>query len=180
MFTTTSLVICAEKIGDHQYSIWCTDEAGTFLSLKQWQQYAFIWHTSSFYGTDLRVSDNCILLSPWQAVEFFGKQPVNSLLNISFSSDLDQTSQTAELIFQLVQTGNFMPDYSSWQKGKMGWKPKDKTVKEIDLPWFSAAVSDLWKEAQERNVLGISLSKHILCSHHLKGIFLMNRTGLRK
>lgn len=172
MFTTTSLVICAEKIGDHQYSIWCTDEAGTFLSLKQWQQYAFIWHTSSFYGTDLRVSDNCILLSPWQAVEFFGKQPVNSLLNISFSSDLAYTLQTAELIFQLVQTGNFMPDYSSWQKGKLGWKPKDNTVKEIDLPWFSAAVSDLlersagakraWDQLVETYPLLTSFEGHFL------------------
>lgn len=110
----------------------------------------------------------------------FAKRPVNSLLNISFSSDLDQTSQTAELIFQLVQTGNFMPDYSSWQKESWAGSRRIKRLRKLIFHGFPLPFLTFWKEAQERNVLGISLSKHILCSHHLKGIFLMNRTGLRK
>lgn len=169
---TTGLVISAERVKDHQFLIWCTDEDGRAVPPEFWRKHAFTWHSSSFYGTNLHMLDMAILLSPWQAVEWFAKKPFNSLLDIRFSEEITKDKETAEKIYQLIQDGAFMPDYVSWQNGKIGWKPTESTFDPYDLEWFSAAVHDLiardggakqaWEEMEKKHPVFTSFDGHFL------------------
>ena len=179
MLNLWTLTIVAERHDDFSYSIACLDEDGVPLSVEDWKSHVFLWHESSYFGTDVLVHDEFqeVVLSPYMAVEFLAKRSVNSFLNVRWDEDLDEDSKVAEVIWDVIQRGAFMPDFAAYVKGEFGWKPVDE---EIDREWFSAVVNDLI----HRNPLVLEAWEEVLREHpvfaNFKGRFLDEQDFLEK
>jgi len=179
MLNLWTLTIVAERHDDFSYSIACLDEDGVPLSVEDWKSHVFLWHESSYFGTDVLVHDEFqeVVLSPYMSVEFLVKKPVNSFLKVRWDEDLEEDLEAAEVIWDVIQRGAFMPDFAAYVKGEFGWKPVDE---EIDCEWFSAVVNDLI----HRNPLVMEAWEEVLREHpvftNFKGRFLDEQDFLQK
>lgn len=138
----------------------CIDDSGAYLHHDLWKDAVFAWHESSFYGTSLDFEEEEVYLSPWETLEFFGKDSFNSLIDLIYSPHAMYFSHVASPMYEAIQKGKFSPDFERWQAGGMGWKMNDPSelqsihpdefelnpelkLDEFVFDWFSYAVGDL-------------------------------------
>lgn len=147
MLNLLTLTIIAERQDNYSYRIICVDDEGVPLPVESWVSHVFMWHESSYFGTDVLVREDFpeVVLSPYMAVEFLAKKPVNSFLQVEWDEETEEDQAVASIIYEAIQQGAFMPDFSSYQKGKFGWKPIAADLDSASFEWFSAAVNDLMK-----------------------------------
>ncbi|MET1138797.1 hypothetical protein ABWW12_23225, partial [Bacillus subtilis] len=80
------------------------------------ERHLFQWHESSFYGTFLEeagLDTPAVLLSPWMAVEFLGKNSFNSFSDIILTEETEPLMKTASTIYEFIADEDFLPDYEA-------------------------------------------------------------------
>ena len=137
------------------FTIWATTEDDDYLDIDHWQNKLFSWHESSFYGSFIEIVEHnnrlAILLSPWQALDFFANTPTNTLLTITYREPCIEYQYIAKQLFQAIKDEEFMPDYEQWVNGELGWKVTDATAPlgSFAKQWLNAALSDWFNRDKE-------------------------------
>lgn len=86
----------------------------------------FAWHEPSFYGTFLDIREEQaqegILLPASMALDYFchPRQLIHS--ELEWSDDLQSLIRLAPWVKEAIEREAFIPDYSKWKQGLMGWK----------------------------------------------------------
>ncbi len=148
MINTVEIVLHAEQIENNHFYVFCTsahDE--TPLEVSEFARYLFTWHESSFFGTKLEdisyIGHPAVQLSPWMMVELLGKETYNSLATIELSDDADRLANIAHTIYELIENGEYLPDFEAWKNGITRFKDAGNHLEGFALEWFSAAITDL-------------------------------------
>ncbi|WP_044747177.1 DEAD/DEAH box helicase [Bacillus alveayuensis] len=176
MLNLLTLFVHPDRLENHFFSIVCTDADGIVIPVELWKKQLFVWHESSYFGTEFLTENDDdvgeLILSPWQAVEFLAKKPYSSLLDVQFSDEAKAELDLATCIYDTVQKGSFMPDFTAFQQRKIAWRPIDFELDGEAKEWFSAAVSDLiernpmlqeaWQEVLENHPVLASFGGHFL------------------
>ncbi|MEC1500582.1 DEAD/DEAH box helicase [Bacillus sonorensis] len=145
MASLKEIVIHVEQSEDYTFILSCYDTDDQPLTRSQMERHLFQWHESSFYGTfleDAGLEKPAVLLSPWMAVEFLGKNSFNSFSDILLTEETEPLMKTASTIYEFIADQDFLPDYDAWKQGKLCWKDKEGLLEGFTAEWFSSAVDD--------------------------------------
>lgn len=114
----------------------------------QWAEKAFTWHTSSLYGTLLRTIEieeySYVLLSHYEAFEFFLTKPWNEWINFSFGTDCIQFANWAHEIHTHIDSNTLLPyaDMDAEGKLRLSWKTDiDEAPPWVE--WFSSIIRNV-------------------------------------
>lgn len=118
-----------------------------FMSETQFAYRLLAWDAISYYGTqvqyDRRLGTPGFILSPWHAVHFLTRLPVNKQIAIEWPDNFMRYQAMAERIQMIMESGAFMPDYSTWSEtGTMHWKSIELLPEEELADWLHGAVED--------------------------------------
>ncbi|MFC5773104.1 DEAD/DEAH box helicase [Ectobacillus antri] len=107
-----------------------------------WADFAFAWHTTSFYGTlrkpYVHEGNSGFLLTAPEALEI-ATLPFNSFAHFR-CHDLLRYRNDALRAWAYYQEGNFLPDFSAWAD-RIYWKPLEDELPEDIGSLFSAAIT---------------------------------------
>lgn len=150
MINTVNIVVHAEQMEDHHFYVYCTSEHDDSpLEIAEFTRYLFTWHESSFFGTNLEEIPSfavpAVRLTPWMMVELLGSETYNSLARISLSEETLKLADEAQIIYELISTGKYVPDFEGWKHGVTRFKDSTNQLGGFALDWFSAALTDLIK-----------------------------------
>ncbi|MED4534453.1 DEAD/DEAH box helicase [Metabacillus fastidiosus] len=177
MLNTLNITLHCEQIEDFHFYLYCTTEnEQQALEVHEFIRYLFTWHESSYYGTSLEdisyIGMPSVRLSPWMIVELLGKGTFNSLVNVSFDEHSMKLSNQAKIIYKLISSHEYMPDFYAWQRGTFGWRDKNNDLEGFTAEWFSAAINDLihhdyhlkqaWANIEKSYPVITSLQAHFL------------------
>lgn len=150
MINTVNIVVHAEQIEDHHFYVYCTSEHDDSpLEVAEFTRYLFTWHESSFFGTNLEEIPSfavpAVRLTPWMMVELLGSETYNSLASITLSEETLKLADEAQIIYELISNGQYVPDFEGWKHGVTRFKDSTNSLEGFALDWFSAALTDLIK-----------------------------------
>ncbi|PAD67826.1 ATP-dependent helicase [Bacillus sp. 7586-K] len=148
MINTIHIVVHAEQIENYHFYVYCTSaHDDSPIPINEFSRYLFTWHESSFFGTNLEdisyIGMPSVLLSPWMMVELLGKETYNSLATITLSDDTQQLANQAQVIYELIENKQYVPDFEGWKHGLLRFKDVNEELEGFALDWFSAAMTDL-------------------------------------
>ncbi|MDQ0226780.1 DEAD/DEAH box helicase [Metabacillus niabensis] len=148
MINTIHIVVHAEQIENYHFYVYCTSaHDDSPIPVNEFSRYLFTWHESSFFGTNLKdisyIGMPSVLLSPWMMVELLGKETYNSLATITLSDDTQQLANQAQVIYELIENKQYVPDFEGWKHGLLRFKDVNEELEGFALDWFSAAMTDL-------------------------------------
>lgn len=148
MINTIHIVVHAEQIENYHFYVYCTSaHDDSPIPVNEFSRYLFTWHESSFFGTNLEdisyIGMPSVVLSPWMMVELLGKETYNSLATITLSDDTQQLANQAQVIYELIENKQYVPDFEGWKHGLLRFKDVNEELEGFALDWFSAAMTDL-------------------------------------
>jgi len=148
MINTIHIVVHAEQIENYHFYVYCTSaHDDSPIPVNDFSRYLFTWHESSFFGTNLEdisyIGMPSVVLSPWMMVELLGKETYNSLATITLSDDTQQLANQAQVIYELIENKQYVPDFEGWKHGLLRFKDVNEELEGFALDWFSAAMTDL-------------------------------------
>ena len=148
MINTIHIVVHAEQIENYHFYVYCTSAHDhSPIPINEFSRYLFTWHESSFFGTNLEdisyIGMPSVVLSPWMMVELLGKETYNSLATITLSDDTQQLANQAQVIYELIENKQYVPDFEGWKHGLLRFKDVNEELEGFVLDWFSAAMTDL-------------------------------------
>ncbi|MGN7938785.1 DEAD/DEAH box helicase [Virgibacillus sp. 6R] len=148
MINTIHIVVHAEQIENYHFYVYCTSaHDDSPIPVNEFSRYLFTWHESSFFGTNLEdisyIGMPSVVLSPWMMVELLGKETYNSLATITLSDDTQQLANQAQVIYELIENKQYVPDFEGWKHGLLRFKDVNEELEGFVLDWFSAAMTDL-------------------------------------
>lgn len=143
------MILDAEWVPEKGFYVWCTDKENHTVELDSWRDRVFSRHKASFYGTFLEETSigkhEAVLLSPWLALDFFANAMDGSLLTIECSGKVQEYMMAAKPLYEVLESGEFMPDFSQWREGTFGWKT-DGELDEFSTKWLSSSLLDWTRE----------------------------------
>ncbi|MEC1259342.1 DEAD/DEAH box helicase [Bacillus swezeyi] len=145
MASLKEIVIHVEQSEDYTFILSCYDQDQQQLTRGEMERHLFQWHESSFYGTfleDAGLETPAVLLSPWMAAEFLGKNSFNSFSEILLTEETEPLMKTASTIYEFIADQDFLPDYEAWKQGMLRWKDQEELLEGYTAEWFSRAVED--------------------------------------
>ncbi|MDX8363759.1 DEAD/DEAH box helicase [Cytobacillus sp. IB215665] len=126
----------------------------------------FLWHEASYYGSFLKMQTvkdvKGVILSPWEALDFFAKDVHNSFIHVGWSEESQLYRKIAPLLKEALTDTDFLPDYHTWKlHQQFRWKLTDDwhtKIKEavnhneeherIAIAWFSSALAN-WLQSDD-------------------------------
>ncbi|MDX8361131.1 DEAD/DEAH box helicase [Cytobacillus sp. IB215316] len=126
----------------------------------------FLWHEASFYGSFLKMQTvkgvKGVILSPWEALDFFAKDVHNSFIHVDWSEESQLYRKIAPLLKEALTSTDFLPDYHSWKlHQRFRWKLTDVWLSEVKeavnhneehesiaIAWFSSALAN-WLQSDD-------------------------------
>ncbi|MGR3208488.1 DEAD/DEAH box helicase [Bacillus glycinifermentans] len=175
MASLKEIVIHVEQSEDYTFVLSCCDKDHQQLTRSQMERHLFQWHESSFYGTfleDAGLEKPAVLLSPWMAAEFLGKNSFNSFSDILLTEETEPLMKTASTIYEFILDQDFVPDYEAWKKGMLRWKDKEGFLEGYTAEWFSRAVDDYIDYNGELKAKWETIVEHSPAVTSFKGHFL--------
>ncbi|QHZ45354.1 DEAD/DEAH box helicase [Bacillus sp. NSP9.1] len=145
MASLKEIVIHVEQSEDCTFILSCYDQQQQQLSRSEMERHLFQWHESSFYGTfleDAGLETPAVVLSPWMAAEFLGKNSFNSFSEIILTVETEPLMKTASTIYEFIEDQDFLPDYEAWKQGVIRFKDQEGLLEGYTAEWFSRAVED--------------------------------------
>ncbi|WP_010278446.1 DEAD/DEAH box helicase [Paenibacillus senegalensis] len=86
----------------------------------------FAWHEASFYGTFLDIREDQalegVLLPASMALDYFCQQHRLVHGQLEWSDELQSLIRLAPWVREALERESFIPDYSKWKQGQIGWK----------------------------------------------------------
>ncbi len=175
MASLKEIVIHVEQSEDYTFILSCHDGDHQFLTRNEMERHLFQWHESSFYGTFLEeagLDTPAVLLSPWMAVEFLGKNSFNSFSDIILTEETEPLMKTASTIYEFIADEDFLPDYEAWKQEMLRWKDKEGILEGYTAEWFSHAVEDYINYNDELKAKWESIVAHSPAVTTFQGHFL--------
>jgi len=117
----------------------------------------FSWHRPSFFGTFLPETEyqghKVIKLSPVTALDFLARPPRSEFFSIKGSRELSNLQKAASWIKEMLSQGNWMPDFTKWREGKMGWKflVPPELEQGTDIFYLGEWIDAIFRELMEKN-----------------------------
>ncbi|MEX2462162.1 MAG: DEAD/DEAH box helicase [Paenibacillaceae bacterium] len=106
--------------------IWGEHKNGSTCTAFELKIKLFSHHTASFYGHQLELGHwekkNVVYLPVDTLFDYWAEPTPLHHARINWSEPLQVLQQAAAIMRIAVQQGNYMPDYSRWLTGTMGWK----------------------------------------------------------
>lgn len=90
------------------------------------KQRLFAWHEASFYGTFLETREErgkeSVLVPADMALDYFCQPELLLHGKIEWSPDLSALVRLAPWVREALELEKFVPDFTRWKQGGMGWK----------------------------------------------------------
>ncbi|CAM3553959.1 DEAD/DEAH box helicase [Marinicrinis lubricantis] len=122
MIAAKSLHIQCDWLPSRQFLL-SSDLAADIYKLKN---YLFAWHTPSFYGSILDVTEygrkEGIVLPPEMAVDYFAELPALKHGSFHWSEEIEVLSCAARYFQEFMEKGWYLPDFHRWSQGSFGWR----------------------------------------------------------
>lgn len=124
--------------------IWGENENGFTYPALELKIKLFSYHASSFYGHQLELGKwekkTVIFLPTHTLFDYWAEAKPLQHARIIWSEPLQILQQASALMRAAVQQGSFIPDYSQWLTGTMGWKlqladTQALAYEQIELKW---------------------------------------------
>ena len=135
MIDTKMLTIQVKWLGQQGFFIWVLENNRFPADADNWRNQLFAWHESSFYGTFLTKHSikgiDGLLLSPWQALDFFAGATENSLIRWDWCDRSKLCRELAPSLFEAVANGLFLPDFEQWKNGQFGWRMESDVFRKL-------------------------------------------------
>ncbi|MDA7025444.1 DEAD/DEAH box helicase [Bacillus sp. CLL-7-23] len=175
MMNHNQIVIHVEQSDDFKFTLSCYDQNRHYLSQDQMERHLFQWHESSFYGTfleDAGLDKSAVLLSPWMAVEFLGKNSFNSFSEVVLTKETELLMKTASTIYEFIIEDDFLPDYDAWTQGVFRWKDQEELLEGFTAEWFSHTVNDYMNYHDDLKAKWERMMKHFSTISSIHDYFL--------
>ncbi|MEJ8545079.1 DEAD/DEAH box helicase [Brevibacillus borstelensis] len=188
MNVTLHMFLTGGLLSDGRFFLKAEDRMGNLVHPDRAAASLFAWDERSFYGTFLEKTDEGILLETMETLFFLVSPKWLEHVSFALSEDLLRWQKVARQIVKALATGNFLPNFSEWNRGNYGWRLDDPqeplsaegerllTLVLNDLLSQRGGVRTAWHGLRRQfpalDVLGDDLSPHMGESEWLQTIGL--------
>jgi SNF2 family DNA or RNA helicase len=170
MISLSQIHIRVQKLPTGSFAFYGETEQANEVPGYALRKLLFAWHEGSFYGTQLESIrtgyGECLVVTPYMALDYLAAPGALLHGKLSWDTDVLLMKKGAALFKEALAAGWYMPSFTHWLQGGMGWKPQLPGAKlgELEqlysrrqgedfwLDWFNSAALEMVKEAPESDI----------------------------
>ncbi|WP_165452661.1 DEAD/DEAH box helicase [Paenibacillus thalictri] len=128
MIDLNTLTVHARWLPAGSFFIWGTRANGGVWDAMELKNILFAWHQPSFYGTFLDTAEwsqkEGLTLPALDALDYFCEPAHAQHIKLQWDHETSALLHSAPAIKDALLGGQFMPDFTKWKHGQLGWKLK--------------------------------------------------------